>query len=89
MANNLNSYYRDHWVNVEPERMTRYEAMFQWRDGHEPIIAPAQLGEGQVVADFGCGPGRHSVSCYCRVSSCAGGWRAVGLSLLRRTFSQC
>jgi ubiquinone/menaquinone biosynthesis C-methylase UbiE len=57
MSDNLNSYYRDHWVNVEPERMTRYEAMFQWRDGHEPIIAPAQIGEGQVVADFGCGPG--------------------------------
>ena len=57
MPKNLNSYYRDHWVNVEPERMTRYEAMFQWRDSHEAIIAPAQIGEGQLVADFGCGPG--------------------------------
>jgi SAM-dependent methyltransferase len=37
--------------------MERYEAMFQWRDSHEALIAPAEVGEGQVVVDFGCGPG--------------------------------
>ena len=57
MADTKNTYFRDHWVDVEPERMARYEAMFQWREGNEALIMPAAIREGQVVADFGCGPG--------------------------------
>ncbi len=55
--NDLDTYYRDHWLHVEAERMTRYESMFQWRDGLEALIAPADIGAGQTVADYGCGPG--------------------------------
>ena len=33
----------DHWIEVEPERMERYEAMFQWREFHEALIAPAEI----------------------------------------------
>ncbi len=50
-------YYKDHWLHVEPERRARYEAMFQWRDSAAPLISAADLQPGQVVADFGCGPG--------------------------------
>jgi ubiquinone/menaquinone biosynthesis C-methylase UbiE len=57
MGEALDSYYRDHWLHVEDERMSRYEAMFQWRDGLEALIAPADIRAGQVVADYGCGPG--------------------------------
>ena len=54
---NLETYYRDHWIEIEAERMERYEAMFQWRDGQEVLIAPAEVGDGHIVADYGCGPG--------------------------------
>jgi len=47
----------EHWVNIEPERMDRYETMYQWNPASEKFYEPALLGEGQVVADFGCGPG--------------------------------
>ncbi len=57
MTDQLDTYYRDHWVHVEDDRMARYEAMFQWRDGLEALIAPADVQAGQVVADYGCGPG--------------------------------
>ncbi len=63
----LDSYFHDHWVHVEPARMSRYEAMFQWRDGHAPLIAPAEVGAGQVVVDFGCGPGGLSMELARRV----------------------
>ena len=66
---NLETYYRDHWVEVEAERMTRYEAMFQWRDGHEVLIAPAGVSDGHVVADYGCGPGALSIELARRVGS--------------------
>lgn len=57
MSDGLDTYYQDHWVHIEPERMQRYENMFQWRDGQEILIAPAKVGEGQTVVDYGCGPG--------------------------------
>jgi ubiquinone/menaquinone biosynthesis C-methylase UbiE len=69
MAKNLQSFYRDHWVEVEPERMERYAAMFQWRENQEALIAPAQIGEGHVVADYGCGPGGLAIELARRVGA--------------------
>ncbi len=51
------TYYRDHWLDVEPERVAAYEEMFAWRPQMEPLLAPAQLEPGLVVVDYGCGPG--------------------------------
>jgi ubiquinone/menaquinone biosynthesis C-methylase UbiE len=67
MAKSLENYFQDHWADVEPERMARYEAMFQWRDGHEVLIAPAEIAAGQMVVDYGCGPGALSVELAKRV----------------------
>ncbi|MEQ8860590.1 MAG: methyltransferase domain-containing protein [Pseudomonadales bacterium] len=72
------SYYRDHWVHVEPERMSRYEAMFQWRDGHAALIAPADVRAGQVVVDYGCGPGGLSAELARRVGP---GGRVLALDI--------
>jgi len=74
----LETYYRDHWVEIEPERMQRYEAMFQWRDSQEVLIAPASVGAGQVVADFGCGPGALTIELARRVGA---GGRVIGLDI--------
>ena len=51
------TYYRDHWVEVEPERLNAYTEMFKWRPEMEPLLAPADLQPGQTVVDYGCGPG--------------------------------
>lgn len=49
--------FMKHWTEIEPERLERYEAMYQWNPASEHLYAPAGIAEGQVVADFGCGPG--------------------------------
>lgn len=72
------SYYRDHWVEVEPERMARYEAMFQWRDGHEVLVAPAEVGAGLTVVDYGCGPGGLALELARRVGTDG---RVIGLDI--------
>ncbi len=51
------TYYRDHWLEVAPERLAAYEEMFRWRPEMEPLMAPAEIAAGQVVVDYGCGPG--------------------------------
>lgn len=48
---------QDHWLNIEPERMERYESMFRWNAATAPFFAAAEIGEGHRVGDFGCGPG--------------------------------
>ena len=50
-------FYKDHWINIETERLERYQAMFGWNPASKPLYALADIGQGQVVADFGCGPG--------------------------------
>ena len=55
------TFYKDHWVEIEPERLDRYEKMFQWSPANDRLLEPAQIASGQVVADFGCGPGAMAV----------------------------
>jgi len=61
------TYYLDHWLEVDPERVEAYEDMFRWRPEMEPLLAPAEIGEGQVVVDYGCGPGMLSLELARRV----------------------
>ncbi len=51
------TYYRDHWVTIEPDRLDAYEQMFRWRPEMDALIAPADIAAGQSVLDYGCGPG--------------------------------
>lgn len=78
MTDQLETYYRDHWVDVEEDRMARYEAMFQWRDGLEALIAPADIQAGQIVADYGCGPGGLAIELARRVGA---GGQVVALDI--------
>ena len=68
------TYYRDHWLTVEPERLDAYEEMFRWRPQLEPLLAPARLSPGLAVVDYGCGPGHLTVELARRVGP--GGPRA-------------
>lgn len=51
------TFFRDHWVNIAPEGLDDYQQMFTWRPEMAPLLAEADLEPGQVVVDYGCGPG--------------------------------
>jgi SAM-dependent methyltransferase len=61
------TYYQDHWLSIEPERLQRYESMFQWREQQAPMLEPLQLQAGMVALDYGCGPGFISLEMARRV----------------------
>jgi len=51
-------FYKSHWKSIGEGRMKAYKSGFEWSEQAARLYAPAQIGPGQVVADFGCGPGR-------------------------------
>ena len=54
----LGRYHKDHWVDIEPERLDRYERLFQLDDRRgDLLLAPVGVEAGEVIVDFGCGPG--------------------------------
>ena len=53
----LETYYRDRWIEIAPERLERYEVDFQWSPALDPLLERAEIALGQTVAEFGCGPG--------------------------------
>lgn len=61
--------YKDHWLDIDPERFERYKTMFQWSALTEPLISPADIGPGHVVVDLGCGPGFVAVELAKRVGA--------------------
>src|SRR5512134_2318806 len=65
---NPDTYYKDHWVEIEPERIEAYEQMFEWRPQSAPLLEPAALAAGQTVIDYGCGPGGLAVELARRVA---------------------
>lgn len=62
------TFYRDHWVEIEPERVEAYEDLFAWRPQMAPLLEAAELAAGQCVVDFGCGPGGLAVELARRVA---------------------
>ena len=51
------TFFTDHWQQIEPERIARYERMFVWRDEHVNMLKPLDIQSGSRVLDYGCGPG--------------------------------
>jgi len=77
----IDSFYADHWRDIEDERIARYEQMFQWRDGQRALVAPAELAPGQHVLDLGAGPGFFATGLATLV---APGGRVDGVDINRR-----
>jgi SAM-dependent methyltransferase len=59
--------FQEHWLNIDEERMERYEAMYRWNPATEKFYSAAGIGPGQVVGDFGCGPGHAAIEFAGRV----------------------
>jgi len=58
VADDLQTYHKDHWVEIEPERFARYDRMFKVDPRFAPkLLGPVAVAEGETVLDFGCGPG--------------------------------
>ena len=54
----LDNYYRDHWVEIDSERLRRYDEMFRVPPERvDALLKPLSLSKGHRVLDFGCGPG--------------------------------
>ncbi len=53
----MSEFYKDHWRDIEPERLQRYERMFVWRPELRAMLERMVLQSGLHVLDFGCGPG--------------------------------
>lgn len=51
-------FYKAHWRTIESDRLSAYKSGFTWDDAAERLYASARIGADQVVADFGCGPGK-------------------------------
>ena len=63
------TFYKDHWVEIEADRLDRYEAQFEWSARGNRLIDPADIQAGQQVADYGCGPGFLSLELARRVGA--------------------
>jgi ubiquinone/menaquinone biosynthesis C-methylase UbiE len=50
-------FYKAHWENIEPERLDRYQRMFQWNPASAVLYESAEIRDGHIVAELGCGPG--------------------------------
>ncbi len=54
----FDTYHKDHWVEIEPDRFDRYEKLFQLDDSRgEAILGRVGVEPGETIVDFGCGPG--------------------------------
>lgn len=56
-----NPFYKEHWVDIEPAQLDRYQRMFQWNPASSALYEPADIRPGNIVAELGCGPGYTAV----------------------------
>ena len=62
------TFYKNHWINIDQDSLDRYQRMFQWNPASSALYAPADIRVGQIVADFGCGPGYTAIE----IAKCVG-----------------
>jgi SAM-dependent methyltransferase len=63
-----NPYYKQHWIDIEPERHAAYDQILGYHPALEPIIRPLDLKPGLRVLDVGSGPAHTTMELARRVS---------------------
>ena len=54
-------FYRDRWINIDPEKLERYQVMFRWNPASSVLYEAATIGPGQIVGELGSGPGHTAI----------------------------
>jgi SAM-dependent methyltransferase len=62
------AYYKQHWIDIEPERHTAYDQILAFHPAMEPLLRPLELKPGLRVLDVGSGPGHTTFELARRVS---------------------
>ncbi len=60
-------YYKQHWIEVDPDRRTAYDQILSFHPAMEPLIRPLELTPGMSVFDVGSGPGHTALELARRV----------------------
>jgi ubiquinone/menaquinone biosynthesis C-methylase UbiE len=63
-----NPYYKQHWIDIEPERHAAYDQILGYHPALEPIIRPLELRRGLRVLDVGSGPAHTTMELARRVA---------------------
>jgi SAM-dependent methyltransferase len=63
-----NPYYKQHWIDIEPERHTAYDQILGYHPALEPIIKPLDLKPGLRLLDVGSGPAHTTMELARRVA---------------------
>ncbi|MHB8383007.1 MAG: methyltransferase domain-containing protein [Candidatus Binataceae bacterium] len=61
-------YYKQHWIEIDPERHAAYDQILAFHPAMEPILRPLELREGLRVLDVGSGPGHTTLELARRVA---------------------
>ncbi|HVA81817.1 MAG TPA: methyltransferase domain-containing protein [Candidatus Binataceae bacterium] len=61
-------YYKQHWIDIDPDRHTAYDQILAYRPALEPILRLLELRAGLRVLDVGSGPGYTTLELARRVA---------------------
>jgi ubiquinone/menaquinone biosynthesis C-methylase UbiE len=73
-----NAYYKQHWIEVEPERRAAYDEILAYHPALDPLFKPLELGPGMRLLDVGSGPGHTTLEMARRVGASG---RVVGVDV--------
>ncbi|HZO81291.1 MAG TPA: methyltransferase domain-containing protein [Candidatus Binataceae bacterium] len=73
-----NAYYKQHWVEVEPERQGAYDEILAYHPALDPLLQPLEPGLGMRLLDVGSGPGYTALEMARRVGASG---RVVGVDI--------
>ncbi len=71
-------FYKQHWIDVDEQRMEAYSLILQYHPRMDPLLAPLELAPGLSVLDVGCGPGYVTAELARRVGETG---KAVGIDI--------